>query len=159
MAVEERCPYCNASMKKYWYKITPGLIVMLRKFYKNVIQKGENKLIRKDLDLSNNEYINFTKLRFHALIAKYKQGGQRKEGIWLVTKRAAQFLHGKISIPRRVLTFRNKVVGYSRERVNIKDVMKSVPYLETDFNYEVTTYNLFPEEVKNENRERNTTIH
>lgn len=135
--VTERCPHCGASMKKYWHKITPGLVKTLVKVYKAVSAKRENAVSKKDLSLTHSEYGNFQKLRFHGLIAKYKVDGEWHKGDWLITHRGAQFLRGEIEIPEKVLTFRNKVEGHTDETVNIKNVMASEPYFETDFGYEI----------------------
>ena len=67
------CHHCGASLKKYWHRITPGLVKTLAKVYERVCEKGENHVAKGELKLSHGEYGNFQKLRFHALIAKYKQ--------------------------------------------------------------------------------------
>ena len=139
----EYCPHCGASMKMYWHTITPLLITTLQKFKSGVLAKGENKIhLIKDLDgrntLTKNEYNNFQKLRFHGLVVKYKKDHTHLGGYWLLSKRGSQFLRNEITIPKRVLTFRNKVVDHSTEHVNYRDVMKSYPlYLETNPEYEL----------------------
>lgn len=105
-------------MKKYWHALTPGLVGALVKFKKTVIAKGENNLRpRIDACFTAVEWSNLTKLRFHAMIAK---AGVR--GTWLLTRRGSLFLRGELAVPRRVLTWRNKVVGYDDVKVNVGDV-------------------------------------
>ena len=133
----EKCPYCNASMKKYWHRITPGLVKALVKAYEVVSNKGKNKFDKKDLDLTHGEYGNFQKLRFHALIAKYKVNGEWKRGDWLITQRGADFLKGRVSIPVRVQTFRNKITNHDESSVFVKDVIGTTPYFEEEFDYEI----------------------
>lgn len=134
---EEKCPHCGAAMKKYWHRITPGLVKALVKAYAVVCEKGDYHFTKKDLDLNHSEYGNFQKLRFHGFIAKHKVDGEWKRGEWILTRRAGDFLTGKIDIPARVQTFRNKVVDHDIIRVTVGEVMKSEPYFEVDFDYSI----------------------
>ncbi len=107
-----------------------------------VIQKGENKIhLQKDLNLTKTEYNNFQKLRFHGLIARYKEDGKNTAGCWLITKRGAEFLNGVISVPTRVKTFRNKVVEHDTDLVKVVDIIKRYPfpYVETEFQFSLFT--------------------
>jgi hypothetical protein len=132
----ERCPHCNASLRKYWHSLTPGLVKVLVKCYAYA-SEHDNLFKMRDLKLDHSEYGNFQKLRFHALIAKKKQDGEKVERVWLITQRGADFLKGMIQIPDKVQTFRNKVVDHSPELVTVRDVMKSEPYWEQDFSYDL----------------------
>lgn len=131
------CPTCGASMKQYWHKLTPGLVKTLVKVYVRVSEKQQNKIDKSELDLTHGEYGNFQKLRFHALIAKYKEDDVAIKGCWLITKRGADFLKGKLAVPREVLTFRNKVIEHSQTLVTVKDLVGKIPYFESDFSYEI----------------------
>lgn len=75
---------------------------------------------------------NFTKLRFHALVAK-KDG---KPGFWLITSRGGSFLRGEIAVPLKVKTFRNKVLDHSKELIHINELKGKVPYFEQQYAYE-----------------------
>jgi hypothetical protein len=79
-----------------------------------------------------NEFSNFTKLRFHALVAKV----DRKPGYWLITARGGQFLRGEIAVPQRVKTFRNKVLDHSREMIHILQLKGKVPEFQKEYAYE-----------------------
>ena len=131
------CPYCGASLKKYWHKITPGLVKVLVKCYMAVITKGKNKFTMKELELNHSEYGNFQKLRFHALIAKNKEDGVVVNKEWIITKRGAEFLKGMIKIPRSVQTFRNRVVDHDTEMVDISKVFKDEMWWQEDFDYKL----------------------
>lgn len=124
-------------MHKYWHRLTPGLVRTLVEVYKFVSAKGENIVSKKELKLSHSQYGNFQKLRFHALIAKYKVNGEWHRGEWLLTKRGADFLKGMVQIPDRVQTFRNKVEDRSGILVTVTDVMKTEPYWETKFESDI----------------------
>ena len=123
-------------MKMYWHSLTPGLVKVLVKCYVYA-SEHDNLFMMRDLKLDHSEYGNFQKLRFHALIAKKKQDGEKVERVWLITQRGADFLKGTIQIPDRVQTFRNKVVDHSPELVTVRDVMKSDPYWESDFSFDI----------------------
>lgn len=121
MSDEIHCEACGALMKKHWHSLTKGLVGALVKIKTAVIEKNENAIHPvHDVALTNNERNNLSKLRYHALIAK-----SDTRGVWLLTHRGSQFLLGKISIPKRVLTWRNKVVDYDPEKVFVKDVFKA----------------------------------
>jgi len=125
----ERCPHCNASMKKFWHSLTPGLVRVLVKCYVYA-SEHDNKFRMHDLALDHSEYGNFQKLRFHALIAKNKENR-----VWVITSRGADFLKGEIQIPDKVQTFRNRVVDHSTNLVTVREVMKSEPYWEKEFDF------------------------
>lgn len=123
------CPHCGASTNSYTHAITPGLVKILLKVYKHVVESGCNSLGMNELPLTHSEYGNFQKLRFHALIAK----DDNEDKKWLVTTRGADFLKGKIQIPRTVETYRNRVTGHSEDHVTITQVMRSDPVFQTVF--------------------------
>jgi hypothetical protein len=126
------CPYCNAAIKKYWHRLTPLLVNTLVKFRSAVVRKNRNQIhVPDELELNTTEYNNFQKLRFHGLVAKFKEDGERKSGFWLLTKRGALFLKGELAVPIRVQTFRNEVVDHDEHKVYVSDVIQSTPYLET----------------------------
>lgn len=134
----EICTHCGARMKKYWHSITPGLVKTLVKIYEAVSKKGENKIHpHKEMQLTTSEHMNMTKLRFHGLIAKYRDEGEVERGFWVITSRGADFLKGKIQIPGKVLTFRNKVESHDDQMVTITEVMRSEPYWQKEFTYEI----------------------
>lgn len=133
----EKCEHCGASLKKYWHRLTPGLVRTLIEVYKTVSAKGENVISKKDLKLTHSQYGNFQKLRFHGMIAKYKVDGVWNKGQWVLTHRGGDFLKGKIQVPVKVQTFRNQVVDHDTELVTVRDVMKSEHYWEKDFEYDV----------------------
>lgn len=129
--MSEICSHCGANMKKFWHKITPILVDCLVEVRTKVVEQNENKVYKRDLNLSHSEYGNFQKLRFHALIAKYKENDVWIRGYWVLTRRGAQFLNGEIQIPKSVQTFRNVVVGHSEDVVRLKDVLADTTYVET----------------------------
>jgi hypothetical protein len=138
MIENKYCDYCGARMKMYWHSLTPGLVKTLVKIYKAVAQKGENKIHpHNEMNLTTTEHMNMTKLRFHAMIAKYKENGEIERGYWLITKRGSDFLKGKINVPHRVQTYRNRVKAHDENYVYVKDVIGTEPFWEKEFEYDI----------------------
>lgn len=138
MQETELCPCCGAKMKKYWHRITPGLVGILIKCYDFVKENGQNRFKMNELKLSHSEYGNFQKLRFHALIAKHKVDGEWVGQEWVMTSRGIDFLCGRITVPVRVQTFRNRVVDHDLETIHIKNIWNGgLPWFENKFDYSV----------------------
>ena len=129
---QSKCLHCGAGMKAFWHQLSPGLVGVLIKAIQFVRTQNNNDFSIHDLSLSNTEYNNFQKLRFHALITKI----DGKKGHWLITARGGQFLRGEIQIPKGVQTFRNKVLGHSDDLIHIRDLKNKFPSFESEHAYE-----------------------
>lgn len=109
------------------------MVDALVKFRRAIKEQGRNDLhIYQDLigenELSTAQQMNWTKLRFHGLVAKVKtEDGERKHGHWLLTSRGRRFLDGEISIHRRVQTLNNKVIERDLELVDVRQVLQHQP--------------------------------
>lgn len=55
---------------------------------------------------------------------------KRSSGYWRATEKGQQFAKGEIEIPKYVFTLDNKVVGYSKDQINIYDALSK------KFNYQ-----------------------
>ena len=138
---EKFCANCEESMKAYWHSLTSGLVGDLIKAIEFVRENNKNSFhLAKDLQLTKSQYNNFQKLRFHALIARDKK--MEEAGYWLITRRGGQFLRGEIDIPKRVKTFRNKVIDYSPDKINFIRFKHDFPYFESEHAYEIQQGNL-----------------
>jgi hypothetical protein len=130
-------------MKKFWHRLTPGMVGALEKASKYVYQHKNEFHLRKDLigknEFTKVEYNNFQKLRYHALVAKVKKRGAVKRGYWLITKRGFDFLAGRVSIPDRVQTFRNKITAHSTRLVFVKTIYGAMPYFDEAYDYSLAT--------------------
>lgn len=111
------------------------------KFRKAIKERGRNYIhlyqdMTGSLELTTQEQMNWTKLRFHALVAKADI-----RGYWLLTKRGAQFLRGEISIPTRVQTYRNKVVAKDVYEIKIGNMVDTYPTWDSveDMQFEYAT--------------------
>lgn len=124
-----RCPHCQANRKKHSHRMTPGLLAILIKAIKFVKKKDLNFFHPdKDLNLSRIEYANCQKLRFHWLIAK-----SGTTGYWVITKKGGKFLRGETRTAVSVVTFRNKIDSYSKEKIHIKDMIGMFPTFQKEF--------------------------
>lgn len=139
----EQCPHCGQEMRKYWHRLTPGLANALVKFSKAVAHKRLNSVhLRRDMEghdfeLTRDEWSNFSKLRYHGLVAHDRNAGG---GFWLLTARGASFLNRDLAIPSRVQTFNNMVEDHDGPMIYITDVYKmDLPHFEAvrDIEYEV----------------------
>lgn len=135
---DKHCEACGQKLVKYDVSVSEGIIRALIKFRQAVGIKQENSIhllndMTGTIKLTPHEWNNFSRLRFHALVAKTGDSG-----FWLLTHRGAQFLRGEVDIPKKVQVFNNRVVSHSQDRVFIKDVIGNEPYFETieDIHYE-----------------------
>jgi|GEM_PF-1501408 len=137
------CEHCGASLKKFWHRLSPGLVGSLIKFRRAVHQLDRNNLhLYNDLtgenELTVAEQMNWTKLRFHGLVAKSDE-----EKHWLLTRRGAEFLNGTLAVPKRVRTFRNHVIERDEELIYVKDIVGKLPYFDskTDMSFDYADEN------------------
>jgi len=144
--MNDLCPHCGARRRAYWHELSPVLVSALLKFYQAIYYYRKNELhIRDELKrpgspftLTDDEWTNFTKLRFHALVAKARnKNGSHKHGYWVMTMRGAKFLKGKAWVPRKVQTYRNRVVGHSEDLVSISNFRHLTGALETQPQYDI----------------------
>lgn len=122
----------NTEDRKYWYKLTPGIVDVLLILLQYVHETDTNAFTTKEVRdrLKTFQYTQFTKLRFHGLIAKIKDDDGKFTGKWLITRRAGDFLRNEIVLPQKVQTQNNLVIDHDDITVSIKDVYKSDVYLE-----------------------------
>lgn len=139
----DKCERCGASLRAYFHTLTPGLVRVLIKIITAVHKKGKNSVhLQRDMELTKTEYANAQKLRFHGLIA-HADPNNKNSGLWLVSAKGGAFLRGEISVPKRVKTFRNKVMGHSDEVIHIGELKSKIPYFESQFVYETLNLGSF----------------
>lgn len=137
---EEICEHCGSSLKQWWHTLSPGLVNALWKFAKAVGRNRSNCLhplddIVGDLKLTPHEWNNLTSLRYFGLLARDRKSYAK----WLLTHRGSLFLKGKLAVPKRVKTFRNKVVGHDEQTVTIADFyrFRDGAWFEQQFDYDI----------------------
>lgn len=130
---KDRCPTCGNSVRMWWHPISIGMVKALVKMHKAVLMKGINDIktskLPGDMALTFNERGNFTKLRFHALVAKVRVDGKHMSNRWLITRKGYSFLFGH-KVPARVLTWLNEVVDHSEEETTIGEVLRGDLFFE-----------------------------
>lgn len=135
--MSEKCPNCGANMKAWWHTMSPKYIGTLIKILKRVREKKENHVVLSELGLTTNEYSNISKLRYFALIAKFRDDKQAAHNGWVITHLGGEFLAGRASIPLKVKTFRNKIEEKTPETQDIHDVMRKDQSWPQTFEYEI----------------------
>ena len=113
MKKESVCPHCGAKMTAYWHSLSEMLCAALVHVY-----RYEKPVNIAEIGLTHNQVNNFQKLQYWNMVENLGSG------IWRVTLLGEKFCQGKISMPKRVLTFRNKTVEFSQDTVYFKDVNK-----------------------------------
>ena len=122
----------NTEDRKYWYKLTPGIIDVLLIMLQYVHETGTNAFTIKEIRdrLKPFQYTQTTKLRFHGLIAKIKDEDDKFTGKWCITRNGGAFLRNEIVLPQKVQTQNNLIIDHDDITVSVKDVYKSDVYLE-----------------------------
>ena len=143
----EFCPYCGEKLsKKYKYILDDLDVSTLTKIWKEVVLTKSNEINVSNIGLRQAERLRLTQLRFHALVAKVRnENGSHIPNTWLITKRGAGFLAGEISVPDYVITFRNKVINHSIERVNRRKFKVLQEFTAT---YEIIDGEVMPKRIK-----------
>lgn len=152
----KKCPCCGATMRLNSHRLNKGLVNSLIKARQKVLSTRVNKFKAQNLDLSNIEYSNFQKLRYHGLIAKVrKENGSHERGFWLLTRRGNLFCKGLVAIPEKVGTFRNKIRKKSQEMVTLASILENqgLPYWDSidDIDFEFVDIQDLEEELWDEN--------
>ena len=132
--------------KQHNHKLTPGLVGILVKMIESVKESGHNKVhLQKDLALTHSEFANLQKLRYWGLIAKCKEGGERKKGYWVITRRGGEFLRNEKAMPKTVATLDNTIVGRSEDTVTISQFFSEAypkTYWQEEFGIELNQTSL-----------------
>lgn len=119
----EFCHYCGAKMKEYPFTLRKGIVRALVKWYKkNGLEYGK----KADVKLSRGEYSNWAHLRYWGLIEALP--GDGRGGTWRVTQKGLDFITGKISLRKKVWTWRNKIQREEGQLTYIQDVTDGWKY-------------------------------
>ena len=119
----ERCPHCGAKMAEYPITLRKGIVRALVKWAKAYgLEYGE----KADVNLSRGEYSNWAHLRYWGLIQRPK--GDGRGGRWRCTQKGLDFLTGRISLPKKVWTWRNEVVREEGPATWVGDVTDGWKY-------------------------------
>lgn len=137
--IVEHCGECGAKKVIYPHLLSPGIVSALRKAAQYSVENRKRHFRKRWVDplLTKSESSNWSKLRFHGMVAKIKdESGGIKRGWWVVTHRAWEFLAARLSVPQYTFTYRNRVVqGYIPPTgkvpyITIREVKDVEPYFE-----------------------------
>lgn len=131
MPGKECCPSCGQVINARKESLTKGIVRTLYKFAVAVKDKKLNKIHpRKEMKVTISEYNNFQKLRYHGMVAKYKESGEHIPGYWLLTKKGNQFLNVTVTTQKFVHVLNNHIIDKSGPMIDIHDIAGDVtlPY-------------------------------
>lgn len=100
---DDICSNCGARMVDYTFVLNHHLVKALKRLYD---AGGDAHL--KDLELEFNQRTNFTRLKFWGLVSP----NELNSGNWILTKHGREFIETNLSIPKRVITYRNTFKEY-----------------------------------------------
>jgi hypothetical protein len=139
-----KCVHCEADLAIKLHRLTALHVECLFKLRAAVRHYGRNSIhLRDDMRatgcpfrLSDDQWTNFGKLRYFGL-AHHADRENPRSGSWLLTDRGAAFLQGKITIPRKVFTFRGHPVDSPEpvKPVHILEYRKELPSFETYYDF------------------------
>lgn len=133
------CPQCGAAMKEWWQRLTPGIVRLLFEAIRIVKSKNENLILNSEI-IKKPADVNFYKLRYFGLIQPQKDEGQNAiPGHWILTTNAGRFLRGEIEMPRRVKTFRNRLIEKDEQTIPVKFFYNRYPEFDSHdaFQYDI----------------------
>lgn len=118
-----KCPCCGQMVRKWRYCLTSSVALCLIEMYKLHINGKEWVHVNTEIRPQSGGF--FSLLKWWKLIEiKPKEGeDKRVSGYWRLTKSGEQFVLGNITVPKYVETYDNKLIGFSGDPVNIKQVL------------------------------------
>lgn len=115
----------EAFLPTYVYRVDDLNISALKKIWEEAVKQGDYvvKVSHNSMPhLTDGERHRVTQLRFHGLLAKAKnEHGKQRPNMWILTRRAAEFLNNKKGIPSKIKVRDNKVIATWPEMVTMKD--------------------------------------
>jgi hypothetical protein len=123
------CPCCGKSRKVYERTIYSGmarfLIWLVREYQRREELKLEGGLWVDSLEGPPQRGGDFAKMAHWGLIEQMANDDETKRTsrFWRPTAKGAAFVHGLITISKRVRLFDNVVIGFSEERFDIRDAL------------------------------------
>lgn len=116
------CTHCHQTIKIYRYGISRSMVIVLKAMAKATEPNTGRAIDVDELKLKHSQRTQLTKMRFHGLVAKVKEGdGHQIPRHWLITRKGWQFL-GNEPIPAKVLVYNNQVLGHDGGTTEIKRV-------------------------------------
>lgn len=119
-----KCVVCEQSAKIYKRPLYSSQSFCLIEMYKKWLS-GVHLVHVKDLKGDAARGGDFAKMELWGLISQVNKSPsdtkKRTSGCWSITKKGIAFAAGRIKIPKKVVIYNKKVVGFSEEQISIKD--------------------------------------
>lgn len=112
-----KCPTCGHKRIKHKHvfsKVLADILLICARAH----GLGQPFHLQHDLRLTPFQYNNFQKLKYWELVQKHFEGEERRQGMWLLTARVFDVLHGE-DLPKHVYTVENVIVERSSERITM----------------------------------------
>lgn len=124
-----QCPCCRQFAKKYKRKLNSGMARILIHIYKRNKKQitffHVNQHIRKKILQNSHDW---PLLRYWGLIEpkiKEREDGSNRNGYYRITKKGKLFVERKITVPKHILMYNNKLQGFTQEITTIKESLGS----------------------------------
>ncbi len=113
------CPTCGARTEAHKHSLSKCLISGLRKALEVADSYGRFDIAA--AGLTNSERQNLSKLKYWGILKK--QGDATgKGGTWIVAVKGLSFAEGNIDLPKSCRTYRDELLEFTGNKVNIKDL-------------------------------------
>ena len=116
----ELCPACGAKMVEYPHSLSKSLVRAFYKAFRASDSSGFFKVSQVP-GMTHSQQSNLQKLRYWNMIAKAPDASA-KGGGWFITRRGRDFIEGRISLSKKVITYRAEVVKFEGAQVSVQDV-------------------------------------
>lgn len=116
----ELCPTCGGKMVEYTHSLSKSLVRAFYKAFRASDSIGSFKVSQLP-GMSHSQLANLQKLRYWDMIRK-APNSNAKGGEWIITRRGRDFIEGRISLSKKVITYRAEVVKFEGVQVSVQDV-------------------------------------
>lgn len=117
------CPCCGQLVKLYDYPLNNSIALTLVKMYQIEISENRHWIhVQKEIRPSSGGY--FSLAKWWGLIVsqeKNEDDDKRVSGFWALTKKGKLFIENKIRVPKKVLIYNSKKIGFVEETTNITE--------------------------------------
>lgn len=117
------CPCCGQLVKLYEYPLNNSIALTMMKMYRIHMIEGKSWIhVQKEINPSSGGY--FSLAKWWGLMvgqAKDENDDKKYSGYWGLTKKGIAFVRGEIDVPKAVKIFNSNLIGFSEERINIKE--------------------------------------
>ena len=124
----EICPYCFRKIKVNATKLSKPHVIALVNMYR----KGQGQYHHYD-DVQIRGNNSMSKMRYFGLISKKQNEDPttNSSGMYRLTHKGIEFIHGNISVPEKVYTYNDTILGFTEAHVAIESIAGQFDIKET----------------------------